>query len=266
MDTFTVIRFTKLVKLMFAVFLQVWSWAIHTPPQKYAFLPCMLLYFELAATAQNDEYLASMLTDKLLLCICRNINCAQWKQSLHSRLKFYLDVRRVYIAMATNADQLKWRQIRISTEFATIYITTDSPPFTELTTLFGFVPSDEDTDVKALVKSWLQNQPEEKRRILETWLEDYFYKALDWVLKQNEFVVDTSLVGVVMNGLSHMHGVKVKQQFVCSLVRGLGANLPSTAKTAFAKEVRVFVCLRRMGERFLAAVGPVCPPYTPKFK
>lgn len=100
-----------------------------------------------------------------------------------------------------------------------------------------FALSDEDMDVKALVKSWLQNQPEEERKMLETWLEDYFYKALEWVLKQNECVVESSLVGVVMNGLSHMHGIKVKQQFVCSLIRGLGANLPSAAKTSFAKEV-----------------------------
>lgn len=101
----------------------------------------------------------------------------------------------------------------------------------------NFPFSDEDTDVKALVKSWLQSQPEEDRRMLETFLEDHFYKALDWVLKQNEFVVETSLVGVVMNGLSHMHGVKVKAEFACCLIRGLGANLSSSAKTAFAKEV-----------------------------
>lgn len=97
--------------------------------------------------------------------------------------------------------------------------------------------SDEDIDVKALVKSWLQSQPEEDRRMLETFLEDHFYKALDWVLKQNEFVVETSLVGVVMNGLSHMFGVKVKQEFACALIRGLGANLSPSAKTSFAKEV-----------------------------
>ena len=95
--------------------------------------------------------------------------------------------------------------------------------------------------MKALVKSWLLSQPEEDRRMLETFLEDHFYKALDWVLKQNEFVVETSLVGVVMNGLSHMHGVKVKQEFACALIRGLGANLSSTAKTAFAKEVCILV-------------------------
>ncbi|EDO38992.1 predicted protein [Nematostella vectensis] len=97
--------------------------------------------------------------------------------------------------------------------------------------------SDEDTDVKALVKSWLANRPEDERRLLETWLEDYFYKALEWVLKQGDLVVETTLVGMVMNGLSHMFEVRAKQQFVCSLIRGLGANLSVTTQTAFAKEV-----------------------------
>lgn len=99
-------------------------------------------------------------------------------------------------------------------------------------------PSEEDTDIKALVRSWLQNQSEEERRVLEPWLEDYFYKALDWVYKQNDLVVETTRVGLVMNGLSHMHGVRVKQQFVCSLIRGLGANLSANSQTSFAKEVR----------------------------
>lgn len=47
-----------------------------------------------------------------------------------------------------------------------------------------FIFSDEDTDVSALVKSWLKGQPEECRSNLENWLGDYFHRALDWVLKQ----------------------------------------------------------------------------------
>ena len=107
--------------------------------------------------------------------------------------------------------------------------------------LFTF-RSEEDTDIKALVRSWLQNQSEEERRVLERWLEDYFYKALDWVYKQNDLVVETTRVGLVMNGLSHMHGVRVKQQFVCSLIRGLGANLSASSQASFAKEVTTRCC------------------------
>ena len=50
--------------------------------------------------------------------------------------------------------------------------------------------SDEDTDVGALVKSWLSGQPQECRANLENWLADYFHRALDWVLKQ----VNTTLL------------------------------------------------------------------------
>lgn len=92
--------------------------------------------------------------------------------------------------------------------------------------------------MKALVKSWLQNLPEEQR-VIEGWIEDYFYKALDWVLKTNDFVVETTLVGVVMNGLSHLHDIKTKPEFVCALLRGLGSNLNTTAKSVLAKEVRI---------------------------
>lgn len=72
---------------------------------------------------------------------------------------------------------------------------------------------------------------------LEGWLEDYFYRALDWVMKANDFVVDTTLVGVAMNGLSHLMGVSCKAEFVCALIRGLGGNLQPSTREKFAKEV-----------------------------
>ena len=53
-----------------------------------------------------------MLSDTFVKRICRIISCALGKWSLHSRWNF-LDVHCVYMAMATNADQWKWRQIRI---------------------------------------------------------------------------------------------------------------------------------------------------------
>ncbi|XP_022236566.1 cytoplasmic dynein 2 heavy chain 1-like [Limulus polyphemus] len=97
--------------------------------------------------------------------------------------------------------------------------------------------SDEDTDIKAVISSWLQQQPDDVRHHLETFIEDFFYKALEWVLKQNDFVVDTTLVGVVMNGLSHLVDVHNKFQFAVGLLRGLGSNLPKISKETFAKEL-----------------------------
>jgi hypothetical protein len=54
--------------------------------------------------------------------------------------------------------------------------------------MWGFIIlciySDEDTDVKALIHSWISNVPETEQQVLAGYIEDYFYKALDWVLKQ----------------------------------------------------------------------------------
>ena len=57
-------------------------------------------------------------------------------------------------------------------------------------------------------------------------------------MRQGDFVVDTSLVGVVMNGLSHLRGAECTSDFTIKLVRGLGANLPEATRINFAKEVR----------------------------
>ncbi|XP_069747277.1 cytoplasmic dynein 2 heavy chain 1 isoform X4 [Narcine bancroftii] len=97
--------------------------------------------------------------------------------------------------------------------------------------------SDEDTDVNSLVKSWLRNQADECRSNLENWIGDYFEKSLNWVLKQNDFVVETSLVGTVLNGLSHLHGCMDRGQFIISLIRGLGGNLNMKSRQEFSKEV-----------------------------
>ena len=98
--------------------------------------------------------------------------------------------------------------------------------------------SDEDTDIRGLVSAWLNNQPsEEVREVLPKYIDQWFFKAIEWCQKQNEFVVETSLVGCVLNGLSHMHGVADRLQFAVALIRGLGGNLKDSAKAAFAQEV-----------------------------
>uniref|UniRef100_W5K866 Cytoplasmic dynein 2 heavy chain 1 n=1 Tax=Astyanax mexicanus TaxID=7994 RepID=W5K866_ASTMX len=97
--------------------------------------------------------------------------------------------------------------------------------------------SDEDTDVGSLLKAWLRREEEQNRVNLENWINDYFHRALDLVFKQNDFVVETSLVGTVLNGLSHLRGVCERGQFVVGLIRGLGGNLHLKSRQEFAKEV-----------------------------
>lgn len=54
---------------------------------------------------------------------------------------------------------------------------------------------------------------------------------------QNDFVVETSLVGTVLSGLSHLNGVRERGRFVVGLIRGLGGNLNLKSRQEFAKEV-----------------------------
>ena len=87
------------------------------------------------------------------------------------------------------------------------------------------------------MSAWLKALPRDSVQ-LEGWLDDYFYLALDWVMKANDFVVDTTLVGVAMNGLSHLARVRCKAEFACALMRGLGGNLGPQTREKFSKEVR----------------------------
>ena len=97
--------------------------------------------------------------------------------------------------------------------------------------------SDEDTDVKAVIQSWLAKEPDETRSSTEQYINDYFFQAFDWIIKQNDFVVETTLIGTVLNGLSQLHGVCEKSLYALGLIRGLGGNLNEKTKEAFAREV-----------------------------
>ncbi len=55
--------------------------------------------------------------------------------------------------------------------------------------------SDEDTDVKGIISSWLKKQDATVQEVLPQYIEQYFFRALDWCQKQNEFVLETTLVG-----------------------------------------------------------------------
>ncbi|ROT63098.1 hypothetical protein C7M84_019029 [Penaeus vannamei] len=101
--------------------------------------------------------------------------------------------------------------------------------------------SDEDTNIQAVVSAWLSSQEESTRKYLEPYIEEHFFKALEWVLRAGEAQVETTLVGWVLNGLSHLPGVTSKVHFALALVRGLGGNLPESIRADFAREVYSWV-------------------------
>ena len=97
----------------------------------------------------------------------------------------------------------------------------------------------EDINMTAAVTSWLQaHLPEGKiPSLLEGWIEDYFYRGVQWVVQSEGLVVPTTPFGVMVNGLTHVYKCTTKSQFACALVRGLGALLTESKKYDFAKEV-----------------------------
>ncbi|XP_019521077.1 PREDICTED: cytoplasmic dynein 2 heavy chain 1 [Hipposideros armiger] len=62
-------------------------------------------------------------------------------------------------------------------------------------------------------------------------------KSCIYLRTPNDYVVETSLVGTVMNGLSHLYGCKEHDQFIINLIRGLGGNLNMKSRLEFTKEV-----------------------------
>ena len=58
----------------------------------------------------------------------------------------------------------------------------------------------------------------------ESWIIDYFYPTLEWVLSAGNQVVDTTVTGLVVNGLTHVHQAQ-STQFVCELIWGLVGSL-----------------------------------------
>ena len=122
--------------------------------------------------------------------------------------------------------------------------------------------SDEDTNITGLVAAWTSRQPEDKQETLRRLIEEMFFKAVDWCVKANDAVIETSLVGLVLNGLSHLSGVTNRLQFGVALVRGLGGNLMPTSRENFAKEVS-FLSFASPVSRCGAGVGSLYQAATP---
>ena len=96
--------------------------------------------------------------------------------------------------------------------------------------------SDEDSDVGRLIQRWLSVFPQEQRMAMSSWIDELFQKTLDLVL-QMESVVETTLMGTVINGLSQIKSATSRQEFITGLIRGLGGNLDMHSRVALAKEV-----------------------------
>ena len=97
--------------------------------------------------------------------------------------------------------------------------------------------SEEDVDPKSAVTSWLAKQPDVVRPALELWMEEYFYKAVNMLLEMKGNVVETTRMGIVNTGLSHLSGVSEKTEFTIGLIRGLGSLLPPAEREDYSRSI-----------------------------
>ncbi len=97
--------------------------------------------------------------------------------------------------------------------------------------------SEKDVDVQKTLNKWVEDLPEATRPQIMGWVDDFFQRALAWVTKKKKPVVDTTLVGTVVNGLSKLRHCKTKGEFAVRLIQGLGGNFELPLREEFAKAV-----------------------------
>ncbi|KAH8074196.1 dynein light chain binding protein [Aureococcus anophagefferens] len=127
--------------------------------------------------------------------------------------------------------------------------------------------SDEDIDTRRVVTRWLLGQDADLRPRLEGWLDDLFYRALDYVVALGAFVVETTLVGTVLNGLGGRTMAMLRPMveggapFVVVGPEGCGKNL--MIRHAFAARRKVGVATLHCSARtdashVIAKIGQCC--------
>jgi len=69
-------------------------------------------------------------------------------------------------------------------------------------------------------------------------MEDIFFQALDWVLRNiDSMIVETTKVGTVNNALSYMSNIVSKGHFTYAVIQGLGSNFNYKVRSEFANVV-----------------------------
>ncbi|KAK5644080.1 hypothetical protein RI129_007925 [Pyrocoelia pectoralis] len=97
--------------------------------------------------------------------------------------------------------------------------------------------SEEDLGVSNIVSRFLAKQPEDLQGVLEQYISDYFYKAIDWVMMESELVTTTAQVSVALSALFQISNVSSKSEFAVGILYALGGYLPSSLRQVFTEQV-----------------------------
>ncbi|GJQ81470.1 btv [Trypoxylus dichotomus] len=77
----------------------------------------------------------------------------------------------------------------------------------------------------------------ENSGVLESFYNDYFFKAVNWILSEGELVIPCSKIGVVTTALSQLKGVSNRAEFTVNLINGLSGQLQEDFKEIFAQQI-----------------------------
>eukprot|EP01013_Petalomonas_cantuscygni_P031315 TRINITY_DN574_c0_g2_i2.p1 TRINITY_DN574_c0_g2~~TRINITY_DN574_c0_g2_i2.p1 ORF type:complete len:4342 (+),score=1501.02 TRINITY_DN574_c0_g2_i2:256-13281(+) len=100
-----------------------------------------------------------------------------------------------------------------------------------------------DVDINATIQSWIGRQDwlntkgEKAVAEMKGWIDKYFAKALDKLERSGKVCVDTTRMGLVVSGLSHLVNVENKAMFALGLARGFGAYLDPEARVSYCLDV-----------------------------
>ena len=101
--------------------------------------------------------------------------------------------------------------------------------------------SREEIDIKAVVNSWLNTHMSRAPKLQQSFIRDcvdrYFYRCLEMVKSLDGLVIDSSIIGVVYNGLSHLFYVNCKEEFALAMIRGFGSILNIKARQQLSRDI-----------------------------
>jgi dynein heavy chain 2 len=97
--------------------------------------------------------------------------------------------------------------------------------------------SDESIDIRLIVKRWLSEVPEQNRRRLEQWTDDYLFQSIDVALEEYEKVVETTKMGLLQCCFTHIGTAPDKLSFLSGLIKSLGSNLYTDQRIKFANQI-----------------------------
>ncbi|XP_017783105.1 PREDICTED: cytoplasmic dynein 2 heavy chain 1 [Nicrophorus vespilloides] len=97
--------------------------------------------------------------------------------------------------------------------------------------------NESDVNIRDFVNNFLSKQPENVEMLLTNYVNDYFYKALDWIHNEAELIIEKPQIALASTALSQLVDCESKAQFVVGLINGLGGQIIEDFRDIFAQQI-----------------------------